>query len=83
MALILLGVFMLAERAVLAAEGGYPPVPFLGSYPAGQPYTGTPYAGTVDPNAVAGTPQNPAPEPPAIIPADSEEFGSDPNGGQS
>jgi hypothetical protein len=81
--LIGIGVFMLAERAALAAEGGYPPVPFFGSYPAGQPYTGAPYAGTVDPNAVAGAPQTPAPEPPAVIPADSEEFGSDLNGGQS
>jgi hypothetical protein len=82
-ALILLGVFILAERATLAIEGGYPPGPFCGSYSAGQPYPGAPFAATVDPNAAAGAPQNPATEPPAVIPADSEEFGSDLNGGQS
>jgi hypothetical protein len=81
--LIGIGVFMLAERAALAAEGGYPPVPFCGSYPGGPPYPSAPYTGTVDPNPVAGAPQHPAPEAPAIIPADSEEFGSDLNGGQS
>ncbi|MGD0859206.1 MAG: DUF5668 domain-containing protein [Terracidiphilus sp.] len=85
--LIMIGTFMIAERAALAAEGGYPPGvypgPFCGSYPVGPPYPGVPYAGPVDPNAVAGTPQNPTPEPPATIPADSEEFGSDLNGGQS
>ena len=81
--LIGIGVFILAERAALAAEGGYPPVPFCGPYPGGPLYPGAPYAGTVDPNAVADAPQNPAPEPPATIPADSEEFGSDLNGGQS
>ena len=85
--LIMIGTFMIAERAALAAEGGYPPGgypgPFYPPYPGGQPYPGVPYAGTVDPNAVAGVPQNQTPEPPAIIPADSEEFGSDVNGGQS
>ncbi|MGD0787820.1 MAG: DUF5668 domain-containing protein [Terracidiphilus sp.] len=81
--LIMLGVFMLAERAAMAAEGGYPPGPFCGPYPGSQPYPGAPFAATVDPNAAAGAPQNPAPEPPAVIPADSEEFGNDLNGGQS
>ena len=40
--LILWGVLMLAERAALAAEGGYPPPPYAGStYPnPGYPTTG-------------------------------------------
>ena len=41
--LILFGVFMLAERAALAADGGFPgyPTSYPGSYPGvvGTPYT--------------------------------------------
>jgi hypothetical protein len=81
--LIMIGTFMLAERATLAAEGDYPPGPFSGPYQPGQPYPGAPFAGAVDPNAVAGVPQAPAPAPPAVIPADSTEFNDFPNGGQS
>ena len=81
--LIGIGVFMLAERAALAAEGGYPPFPFVGAYPAPQPYTSAPYSGTVDPSVVAGAPQNPAPEASADIPPDSQDFSSYSNGGQS
>ena len=66
--LILAGVLALAERAALAAEGGYPPVP----------YPGTPY-----PGAVAGNPQNPAQPGVSIVPADSEYYGKDSEGGQS
>ena len=66
--LILAGVLALAERAALAAEGGYPPVP----------YPGAPY-----PGAVAGNPQNPAQPGVSIIPADSEYYGKDSEGGQS
>jgi hypothetical protein len=65
--LILLGVFMLAERAALASEGGYPPVP----------YPGAPY-----PGADGGT-QNPAQPDVSTVPADSEYRGKDSEGGQS
>jgi hypothetical protein len=89
--LIFLGVFMLAERAALAAEGGYPPVPFPGSYPGsysvpypgGQPYPGAPYATAVEPNAAASAPQYAAPETQASVPAAPYEPVKDPEGGQS
>ncbi len=86
--LIMLGVFMLAERATLAAEGGYPPMPYPGApysnpYPGGQPFAGAPYASAVDPNAVAGAPQEPAPEAPAADPTELHDFEKYSNGGQS
>jgi hypothetical protein len=69
--LILLGVLMLAERAVLAAEGGFPP------------YPGASYPGAIDPSAA----QPVAPQPPAtstsIVPARTQPFENDPDGGQS
>jgi hypothetical protein len=65
--LILLGVFMLAERAALAAEGGYPPVP----YPC------APYPGAV------GGAQNPAQPDVSTVPAGSEYCEKDSEGGQS
>jgi hypothetical protein len=71
--LILAGVLALAERAALAAEGGYPAAP----------YPGAPYSGTVDPNAPAGAPLYPAPPVSAIVPAHSQDFGNGPDGGQS
>jgi hypothetical protein len=71
--LILAGVFALAERAALAAEGGYPPVP-------GAPYP--PYPGGPDPRAGTGVPPYPG-QPTAIVPAHSHEFDNDPNGGKS
>jgi hypothetical protein len=68
--LILIGVFMLAERAILAAEGGFPP------------YPGAPYAGAVDPS----TGQPPAPQSPvtetSIVPSRTKPFEDDPDGGQ-
>jgi hypothetical protein len=67
--LILIGVLMLAERAVLAAESGYP------SYP------GTPYPGAVDPS----TGQSPASQSSdtSIVPARTKPFENDADGGQS
>jgi hypothetical protein len=65
--LILAGVLALAERAALAAEGGYPPMP----------YPGVPYPGSV------GGPQNPAQPGVSNVPADSEYYGKDSEGGQS
>jgi hypothetical protein len=81
--LILLGVFMLAERAALAAEGGYPPPPYPGPYPGGQPYPGAPFTGTVDPSVAANVSQYPAPETTAIVPAEPHDLMKDPEGGQS
>jgi hypothetical protein len=87
--LILAGLFALAERAALAAEGGIPPPPY-GSYPGapysgppypGAPYPGSPYQGPTDPNAAPGAAQSQAPET-AITPT-RPHFGNDPNGGQS
>jgi len=69
--LILAGVLLLAERAALAAEGGYPP-------PAA-PY---PYPGAVNPNP-AGAQQPPAQPGAAIVPAHTDDFGDQQGGGQS
>jgi len=76
--LILWGVLMLAERAALAAEGGYPP------------YPGAPYPGAVDPATQTGVSPYPGQpvstyqtQPAAIVPAHSHDFDKDPNGGQS
>ena len=66
--LILAGVLALAERAALAAENDYPPVP----------YPGVPY-----PGAAAGSPQNPGQPGSSIVPADSDYYGKDSEGGQS
>ncbi len=74
--LILAGVLLLAERAALAAED-YPPPPYPG-YP-GSPYPGAPYAG-VNPNAPAGVPSQPGN---AIVPSQTNDFGSGTSGGQS
>jgi hypothetical protein len=71
-------VFALAERAALAAEGGYPPIPGA-PYP---PYPGAPYSGSPDPRAGTGVPPYPG-QPTAIVPAHSHEFDNDPNGGKS
>ena len=68
--LILAGVLALAERAALAAEGGYPP------------YSGAPYAGAIDPRTATGVPPYPG-QPTAIVPAHSHDFEKDSDGGQS
>lgn len=65
---ILIGVILLAERAVLSIDSGIAP-----------PYPGTPYPGVPYP----GAPASPATAPEsAIVPAHSHDF-NDPNGGQS
>jgi hypothetical protein len=87
--LIMFGVFMLAERAALAAEAGYPPppypgAPYPGQYPGGQPYAGAPFAGTVDPNAAPAAPQYAESETTAIVPVPVHDLTThDPEGGQS
>jgi len=68
---ILLGLIMLAERAALASEDGYP----------GWPFGPAPHPGSIDPNAGTGVPAYPG-QPTAIVPA-AHDFGKDPNGGQS
>jgi hypothetical protein len=85
--LIMLGVFMLAERATLAAEGGYPPMPFPGApysnpYPGGQPYSGAPVSGAVEAHPSAGAVQVPAPEVETADPNELHDFEKYPNGGQ-
>ena len=81
--LIMLGVFWLAERAALAGEG-YPPgcyscdTPYPGSYP-GSPYQGGPYPGAPYSAAAPAAPQQPGT---AIVPAQTNDFGSGSNGGQ-
>jgi hypothetical protein len=67
--LIMIGIFMLAERAALAAEGGYP----LWPYP-GQPYSGS--------NPAAAPSPSPA-ESSATVSASSQEFHKNSQGGQS
>jgi hypothetical protein len=76
--LILFGVFMLAERAALSAEG-YPMMP--GQYPG--PYGGAPpYQAANDPLAGAAAAQQQPVTTTAIVPAHSHDFENDPNGGQ-
>jgi hypothetical protein len=74
--LILAGIFALAERAALSADGGYPTMP----YP-GQPFQGAPHpcGGVVDLEAA----QPSSAQTSAIVPAHSNDFDREPNGGQS
>ena len=75
--LIGLGVMLLAERAMLAADGGY----------TGWPYGGTPDQHAVNPGGSMGVPtyqgQPPAGQPTGIVPPSSNDFGKDHDGGQS
>ncbi len=66
--LILAGVLLLAERAALAAEGGYPP---------------TPYPGVSDYRATSNIPSYPGQPEPYIPPAHQPESSKKPEGGQS
>jgi hypothetical protein len=65
---ILLGLLLLAERAALAAEGGYPVWPFSGYGAGGNPPSG------VAPSQEQST---------SIVPSPSHDFGKDSEGGQS
>jgi hypothetical protein len=89
--LILAGVLALAERAALSAEG-YPPPPYAGGpyqgggsapYP-GVPYQGPPYQAAPYPGAPNTAPgAAPAATGTSIVPANTEEYERDPNGGRS
>ncbi len=74
---ILLGVLMLAERAALSSDEGYP----------GWPFAGGPGQGAPDPRAATGVPPYPGQAYPgqatAIVPASSHDLGKDSEGGQS
>jgi hypothetical protein len=65
--LIMLGVIMLAERAALAIEGGYPPAP---------------YPGAPDPRTSTGIPPYPG-QPSAFVPPQAPGSDKDFTGGQS
>ena len=71
---ILLGVLLLAERAMLAADGGYP----LWEY-GGAP--------NQNPGGTMGVPPYQAQQAPvqqtSIVPSETHDSGKDPNGGQS
>jgi hypothetical protein len=71
--LILIGVLMLAERAALAAEEGYPLWPFSGDANG---------AGTTSQGMGVGVP--PAQDQgTSIVPKNTHDFGNGPEGGQS
>ena len=73
---ILLGVFMLAERAALAADSDFPQYP--GAYPAGYPAANTPGAAAAP---SAATP--PAQTSTSIVPAPTFDLGQRTDGEQS
>jgi|HubBroStandDraft_1064217.scaffolds.fasta_scaffold318859_2 hypothetical protein len=83
--LILLGILLLAERAVLAMDGdpgpGYPGSPYPGSPYPGSPYPGAPFPGAPYPGSPAPQ-QSAAPESTSIVPSHSHDFGDGSNGGQ-
>lgn len=71
--LILIGVLMLAERAALAAEGGYPMWPFSG--PAN--------AETTPPTGTGLSLTSPQERGMSVTPTAPDDFGKGPEGGQS
>jgi hypothetical protein len=83
--LILIGVLLLAERAVLWTDGGVPPgypgPPYPNSPYPGSPYSGPPYPGSPYPGAPAAQP--PASESTSIVPAHSHDYDDNSHGGQS
>ena len=70
--LIGLGVMLLAERAMLAADGGYP----------AWPYGGMPNQDSMNPGGSTGVPPNQG-HSTSIVPSPSNDFGKGPDGGQS
>jgi hypothetical protein len=76
LALIAFGVLLLAERMSLSTEGGYPPY-------SGAPYAGSPYTGSPNPSGVPATQAYPTGTSTSIVPAHSNDFDKDPDGGQS
>lgn len=67
--LILWGVLLLAERAMMSGWGGYPPPTFPGqSYP-GQPYPGQTIPGQPDYRATANIPAYPGQPEPFVPPS--------------
>jgi hypothetical protein len=76
LALIAFGVLLLAERMVLASGGGYPPY-------SGTPYAGSPYQDPANPAAPPTTQPYPTGTSTSIVPAHSNDFDKDPDGGQS
>ena len=79
--LILWGVLMLAERAALATDGGFPPMPYPGSPYPGAPYSAAPITG-VPPYPEQSAPQQ-TEQSTAIVPAESHDLVKSPDGGQS
>jgi hypothetical protein len=79
--LILLGVLLLAERAILSMDGGLDQG-FPGSPYGGGPYPGAPYPGAPYPGAPAGQPPVAA-QSTSIVPAHAHDFDDHSNGGQS
>lgn len=80
--LILAGLLALAERAAIASDGPYAAAPYPGTQYPGTQYPGTQYPGAPYPGAVnPATP--PVQETSAIVPAHSQDYGKDSEGGQS
>ena len=67
---ILIGVLLLAERAILAIDG-----PYIPPYPAA-PYPAAPYAGAPYPGATTAQPESTS-----IVPAHSHDFDNENDGG--
>jgi hypothetical protein len=79
--LILAGLLVLAERAALASEGGYPPCPdrsYPGTPQPGTSYPGAPQPGATDPRSATGVPAYPG-QPAAYVAPEHK----DSEGGQS
>ncbi len=86
--LILAGVLLLAERAALAAEGGYPPAPNLGAkYPGpqypGPQYPGPQYGNPNYPTTGSGIAPYQQTIPTTTVPPPPKDYDKDPFGGKS
>jgi hypothetical protein len=80
--LILLGVLLLAERAILAVDG-YPPFPTQYPDPYANQYPGAPYSAAGDPLAAAAPAQPPSQPGSSIVPAAPHDITFDRDRGQS